>query len=66
MKTTDLFWLQQSAARDLPPLVVVGDELVIQQAEDTVGLLNGALKLFILLWRARRCRGTHTNKHTHM
>lgn len=51
---TDLLGLQQGAARHLPPLLVIRDQFVIQQSEDTVGFHNGVLKLLILLWWSRR------------
>ncbi|TNN30753.1 hypothetical protein EYF80_059095 [Liparis tanakae] len=43
------------AAGHLPPLVIVGHQLVVQQPEDAVGFHHGVLEALVLLRRAGRC-----------
>lgn len=39
--------------RDLPPLIIIRNQLVVQQSEDTVSFHDGILKLLVLLWGTR-------------
>jgi len=65
--TTDsahLLGLQQAAVGDRTPLLVVGDQLVVQETEDAVGLHDAVLKVLVLLGGARRCGETGTPTQT--
>ena len=45
-----LFWLQEGALWDLPPVVVIRDEFVIHQTVNAVGFYYGRFVELILLW----------------
>lgn len=60
---------QQGGARDFPPLVVIGNQFIIQKLEDAVGFHDAILKVLVLLWWSCRCgiiRHDKTFKHWHM
>lgn len=49
-----LLGCQEGAAWDLPPLIIIRNQLIILQSENTVGFHDGILKLLVLLWWTRR------------
>lgn len=56
---------KQGGVRNLPPLLIIRNQFVVHQFEDTIGFHNATLKGLILLWWTCRYGTIRDRKITH-